>query len=80
MKITQGATENPLLEHETFIDQDDVISLIPGMTRGNLAQLRFTGKGPKFYKPTPRTVLYKKSEVLAWVESTATTTTASVRL
>lgn len=30
------------------------------MPRGQLAQLRYTGKGPKFLKPTKRTVLYRK--------------------
>jgi hypothetical protein len=48
-----------------------VVSMLPGVTRGALAQLRFTGKGPNYRKPTPKTVLYVESEVIAWVESSA---------
>lgn len=56
---------------EPYISDDDVVSRMPGMTKGNLAQLRYTGKGPKFYKPSPRVVLYKWSDVQAWVEGHA---------
>ncbi|ODU64418.1 MAG: hypothetical protein BGO97_10510 [Micrococcales bacterium 70-64] len=44
---------------------------ITGLSVGALAQLRYRGIGPKFYKPTPRKVLYKRSEVIAWVEASA---------
>ena len=50
---------------EPYISDDDVVSRMPGMTKGNLAQLRYTGKGPKFYKPSPRVVRYKWSDVQA---------------
>lgn len=56
---------------EPYISDDDVVSRMPGMTKGNLAQLRHTGKGPKFYKPSPRVVLYKWSDVQAWIEGHA---------
>ena len=56
---------------EPYICDDDVVSRMPGMTKGNLAQLRYTGKGPKFYKPSPRVVLYKWSDVQAWIEGHA---------
>lgn len=63
---------------EPFITADEALSLMPGMTKGHLAQLRYTGKGPKFYKPTQRTVLYRKSDILEWLESSARTSTAEV--
>ena len=56
---------------EPYISDDDVVSRMPGMTKGNLAQLRYTGKGPKFYKPSPRVVPYKRSDVQAWIEGHA---------
>lgn len=56
---------------EPYISDDDVVSRMPGMTKGNLAQLRYTGKGPKSYKPSPRVVLYKWSDVQAWIEGHA---------
>ena len=45
-----------------------------------LAQLRYLGKGPRFYKPTPRTVLYRRSEVLEWIYASARTSTAGSSL
>jgi hypothetical protein len=52
-----------------------VVGEILGLSVAALAQLRYLGRGPRFYKPTPRTVLYKRSEVLAWVEASAQTRT-----
>ncbi|MFC7942617.1 hypothetical protein ACFUPZ_05075 [Microbacterium oxydans] len=46
------------------------------MTRNNLAQLRFKGIGPKFYKPTPRVVLYDLESIQEWVRSSVRTGTA----
>lgn len=47
------------------------VTEITGLSVGALAQLRYQGTGPQFYKPTPRTVLYKRSEVIAWIENSA---------
>jgi hypothetical protein len=56
--------------HPIYLTPDQVCELIPGMTKGHLAQLRYKGHGPNFRKPTPKTVLYVRQEVLNWVEST----------
>ena len=53
-----------------YLTPDQVVLMLPGVSRGQLAQLRFTGRGPSYRKPTPKTVLYVESEVIAWVEST----------
>ena len=55
--------------------QPGEVSDLTGMSVGALAQLRYNGSGPRFYKPTPRTVLYKRSEIIAWVEASAQTRT-----
>ncbi|PPH98204.1 hypothetical protein C5C56_11215 [Rathayibacter sp. AY1D1] len=55
---------------DRYLAPEDVCRLVPGMTRANLAQLRFRGAGPLYRKPTPKTVVYLESEVIAWVEST----------
>jgi predicted DNA-binding transcriptional regulator AlpA len=55
---------------EEFI-QPSVVEEMTGLTVAALAQLRYKGTGPRYYKPTPRTVLYKRSEVVAWVEASA---------
>ena len=60
-----------------YITPGEVCDLVPGLTVGQLAQMRYTGlSGLKFYKPTPRKVLYKRSEVLEWVEQSGRLTTA----
>lgn len=40
-----------------------------GLTRGQSAQLRYTGRGPKFIKVTGRQVRYRWEDIDAWVES-----------
>lgn len=54
---------------------EDAAAYIP-MTKGQLAQLRYKGCGPKFLKPSPRTVIYRKRDVDAWLNSSVRTTTA----
>jgi hypothetical protein len=56
---------------DQYLTPEQVCELIPGLTPGKLAQLRFAAKGCRFYKPTPKTVLYKSSEVIAWIEDSA---------
>lgn len=53
-----------------LLTPDQVCELIPGLTTSKLAQLRFTGHGPRFMKPTTRTVVYDRGEVEAWLRST----------
>ncbi|MBU1250618.1 MAG: hypothetical protein KJ659_09070 [Actinobacteria bacterium] len=62
-----------------FIDIDGAIELT-GLTRSGLAQLRFKGEGPPFYAITPRKIRYKRSEVVAWMESARRTRTDSPAL
>jgi hypothetical protein len=54
-----------------FITPEQVSDLIPGLTGPRLAQLRYVGKGPRFYKPTPRLVLYDEADIYEWVEQSA---------
>ena len=63
---------------EKYLSPQEVCELIPGMTRQGLAQLRFSGKGPKYRNPTPRKILYLESEVREWVEASARTQTGAV--
>lgn len=59
-----------------LLTADDVCALVPGMTKGNLAQMRYAGTGPKFLKPTPRTVIYREADIIAWLEGSERTSTA----
>ncbi|MET3510826.1 helix-turn-helix transcriptional regulator [Plantibacter flavus] len=60
-----------------YLSPGEVCEIIPGMTPNNLAQLRFTGKGPKLLKPTPRTVVYREADVVAWLEASERTITGA---
>lgn len=60
---------------EKLLSPQDVCDIVPGMTVPGLAQLRFLGTGPKFIKPTPRKVVYRLSDVEAWLEANERTST-----
>ena len=67
--------EETVCNVEPFISIEQALQLMPGMTRQHLAQLRYTGDGPKFYKPTGRMVFYKESDIIAWLEASVRTST-----
>ena len=58
-----------------FITAGQVCALVPGLTKSQLAQLRYAGGGPKFFKPTPRLVLYDEADIFEWIEQSARTIT-----
>lgn len=69
-------TEAPTGFHEArLLTPDQLCELLPGMTTTKLAQQRYAGTGPRYYKPTERTVIYSLADVMAWLESTARTAT-----
>jgi len=50
----------------------DVAARVPGLTVENLAELRRTGKGPAYFKPTGKrgkVIIYSAADVDAWVRS-----------
>lgn len=61
-----------------FMTIDQVLELVPCMTRANLATMRYDRRGPKFFKPTARTVLYDRQSVLDWVKSSVVETATAV--
>lgn len=61
---------------ERYMSPDEVCQLIPGMTRSNLANLRYLGRGPRFLKPTPRTVVYERTSVIEWLRASEQTITS----
>lgn len=48
------------------------------MTRAAIAQLRYRGLGPTFYRLSAKTILYKRSEVERWMESRACSRTDDI--
>lgn len=63
---------------DQFLSPSAICERIPSLTEHKLSQLRYDGRGPRWYSPTPRTILYKESEVLQYIESTAKTQTNQV--
>ncbi|MDT2004561.1 DNA-binding protein [Rhodococcus opacus] len=46
-----------------------------GLTKGQSAQLRYLGSGPKFVKVTGRQVRYRWSDIEDWIDSRTQTRT-----
>ena len=60
---------------EKLLTPADVCELVPGLNEHALAQLRYLGTGPKFIKPSPRKVVYRLSDVEAWLKANEHTST-----
>ncbi|MEX1079816.1 MAG: hypothetical protein WED09_11985 [Homoserinimonas sp.] len=60
---------------DDYLSPAQVCEIVPGMTKANLAQLRFTGKGPIFLKPTPKTVIYRRTDIDSWLNGSERTQT-----
>ena len=55
-----------------YLSPEQVCDLVPGMTVANLKDLRASGKGPRYSKPTGdrgHITLYREDDVVAWVEA-----------
>lgn len=62
---------------DTFLSPEQVCELVPGLTVVNLKDLRASGKGPAYEKPTGtrgHVTVYRRSDVIAWVEQSRITT------
>lgn len=62
---------------DAYLSPEQVCDLVPGLTVVNLKDLRASGKGPAYRKPTGsrgHVTVYRRSDVIAWVESSIITT------
>lgn len=53
-----------------WLSPAQVCDRIPGMTLDILSDMRENRRGPAYYKPSLRTVIYLESEIDAWVKGT----------
>lgn len=60
----------------TYLSPREVAEMIPGMTTGNLAQLRFKAQGPRYMRPSKKVIVYDLVDVVEWLESTKRSGTA----
>lgn len=57
-----------------WLSPEQVCEHVPGMTLDRLEGLRKARKGPRFFKPTLRTVVYSRSDIDAWVRDSVVQT------
>lgn len=57
-----------------WLSPAEVCEVIPGMTVTLLQRMRDAGKGPRYAKPSAKTVVYSLADVNAYVRSTIVTT------
>lgn len=71
--LRSGATRS----EDPYLSPEQVCDLVPGLTVVNLKDLRASGKGPAYRKPTGtrgHVTVYRRSDVIAWVERSIVTT------
>ncbi|WP_431795655.1 hypothetical protein [Microbacterium enclense] len=56
------------LRARTYISKEQLLTLLPGMLASNATELRAGGVGPRFLRPTPKTIVYVAEEALWWAE------------
>lgn len=54
---------------QTWLSPEQVCEVVPGMTVRRLEYLRGKGQGPRYAKPSPKTVVYGENDVHAWVSA-----------
>lgn len=74
---TQIATTPTSLEQLTFFTPEEVAKKT-GFSKAQLAQLRYTGEGPAYFKLSARVVRYLDSDVTAWILSKKRTCTVDL--
>jgi len=61
---------------DEWLTADEVSEMTKGaLSKTTLAQRRYLGLPPTFHKPTPKTVLYRRSVVEAWLKGSERTQT-----
>ncbi|MCL2795851.1 MAG: hypothetical protein FWD85_11155 [Microbacteriaceae bacterium] len=65
------------MENDPLMKPSDV-SAFTGVSVNHLAQLRFRGNGPRCIKLAPKTVRYRRSDVIAWINASERAGTAPV--
>ncbi|MBN7792394.1 helix-turn-helix transcriptional regulator [Microbacterium esteraromaticum] len=68
--VTAFRSRASAAEQTTWLSPAEVCEVIPGMTVTLLSRMRDAGKGPRYAKPSPKTVVYALADVNAYVRST----------
>lgn len=54
-----------------WLSPAQVCERVPGLTIVQLQDMRKRGVGPRYFKPTHKTVIYSAADIDAWVTATA---------
>lgn len=54
------------LRRRTYITKEQLVALVPGLTPYKAQQMRSSGTGPRFLRPTPHTIIYVAEEAVWW--------------
>lgn len=57
-----------------WLSPQQVCDRVPGLTLAILQDMRKRGVGPRYHKPTLKTVIYSAADIDTWVESAAVET------
>ncbi len=60
-----------------YMTPESVCELVPSITKGQLANFRYLGKGGPRYRKLGKKIIYLRSEVVSWVEDSARSGTAA---
>lgn len=60
-----------------WLSPEQVCERVPGITVRNLSEMRDRGRGPRYFKPTPKTVIYEQGVIDQWVADSAIDTRTS---
>jgi hypothetical protein len=71
-QITGGT---PPMSPDQYVDTDGAAKFYD-VTPGYLKKLRLTGNGPRFTRLAERAIRYRVSDLIAWAEQRAATSTA----
>lgn len=64
----------PKAEPQVWLSPKQVCDIVPGMTVRHLQDLRSNRQGPRYFKPTNKTVLYAEADVHAWIAASVRNT------
>jgi hypothetical protein len=59
-----------------YMTPENVCEMVPSITKGQLANFRYLGRGGPRYRKLGKKILYLRSEVIEWVEGSARSGTA----
>lgn len=75
MTSANSATVTPIRKQlaaaTEWLSPQQVCERVPGLSRDQLRDMRSRGTGPRYHKPTHKTVIYSSVDIDSWVAASA---------